>query len=172
MNIDEYVPMVRGLARKMCRWGIEDPEELESDALLGLTYALRAYKPECGPFFPYLHLRCRRAIGRGRQLRSGTPRPLWDRGEFLPRPVALDAPISAESEVTLKDLLEAPEDAYGDLRTVVAGLPARERLVVSGLYSWGLSQSEIAALLGCSQMQVSRINARALSRLREELERA
>jgi RNA polymerase sigma factor (sigma-70 family) len=47
----------------------------------------------------------------------------------------------------------------------VEALSARERTVVLGTYAAGLSQSEIAMLIGLSQSQVSKILSRALGKL-------
>ncbi|NDH84708.1 MAG: sigma-70 family RNA polymerase sigma factor, partial [Acidimicrobiia bacterium] len=49
------------------------------------------------------------------------------------------------------------------------GLPEQERAVVSLRFYGGLSQSQIAERIGVSQMQVSRLLRRALTRLRTEI---
>lgn len=69
---------------------------------------------------------------------------------------------------------EAPtwpaEDAkYDEVRAVVAGLGSREREVVE-LYYWeGLTQREIAAVLGCSENAVALRLRRAKERVRRAL---
>jgi DNA-directed RNA polymerase specialized sigma24 family protein len=67
----------------------------------------------------------------------------------------------------LDELPSADPDWTWWLRDAVRRLPARERLVIGLRYDRGLTQSEIATVLGCSQMHVSRIERAALAKLRE-----
>ncbi|MBB4987444.1 MULTISPECIES: RNA polymerase sigma factor SigF [Streptomyces] len=55
------------------------------------------------------------------------------------------------------------------LKPMIASLPARERRILSLRFVSGLTQSEIGAELGISQMHVSRLLARTLGRLRRGL---
>ncbi|MFI5531820.1 RNA polymerase sigma factor SigF [Kitasatospora sp. NPDC051853] len=55
------------------------------------------------------------------------------------------------------------------LQPLIAALPERERLVLSLRFTHDLTQSQIGARLGLSQMHVSRLLARTLKRLREGL---
>lgn len=57
-----------------------------------------------------------------------------------------------------------------DLRTAVASLPERERQVVALRYFHGLTQDRTARIVGVSQVQISRIEKKALSHLRESME--
>jgi RNA polymerase sigma-B factor len=50
--------------------------------------------------------------------------------------------------------------------TMLDALPERERTILTLRFYDGLTQSEIAERLGVSQMQISRILARTLERLR------
>ena len=52
------------------------------------------------------------------------------------------------------------------LREAVSNLPDRERLVISLRYYRGLTQEKAAKILGVSQVQVSRIEKKALQQLR------
>jgi RNA polymerase sigma-B factor len=61
----------------------------------------------------------------------------------------------------LEDLIMLPE--------LVSSLPAVERTVVVLYYFNGLKQREIGALIGCSQMQVSRLLRRSCERLHDQL---
>ena len=77
--------------------------------------------------------------------------------------------------LTLEGVLSDPrqEEALGDhlaLRQAVAALPERERQVVALRYWHGLTQQECARVTGVSQVQVSRVERRALAALRRELE--
>ena len=51
----------------------------------------------------------------------------------------------------------------------LAGLDSRERAIVSLRFEQGLTQSQIAARVGISQMHVSRLLRRALAELREQV---
>ncbi|WP_369144590.1 RNA polymerase sigma factor SigF [Streptomyces sp. R44] len=55
------------------------------------------------------------------------------------------------------------------LKPMIASLPARERQILSLRFVSGLTQSEIGAELGISQMHVSRLLTRTLGRLRRGL---
>jgi RNA polymerase sigma-B factor len=89
--------------------------------------------------------------------------------------ISLDAPISGEDE-DLSSRLDVLGDNDGDYTRVeqqatlfaaARHLPKREREILFLRFSEDLTQSEIAARLGVSQMQVSRLLRRSLDRLRE-----
>ena len=89
-------------------------------------------------------------------------------------PLSLDQPLQADGETTLGDLLadpsprEEPEDLLV-LPELVNQLPDRERRVIGLTYVEELTQTEIGARIGCSQMQVSRLLRSGLGRLRRQL---
>jgi RNA polymerase sigma-B factor len=60
-------------------------------------------------------------------------------------------------------------EAYGDLRSAMEALGPREREVISLRFFDEMSQAKIAKKLNISQMHVSRLQQRALKRLRELL---
>jgi len=90
--------------------------------------------------------------------------------------LSLDAPTrgaSAEDEVmTFGDAVGADDERFELVEldaTVTAALehvPARERLILRMRFVEDLTQTEIAARVGISQMQVSRLLRRSLDRLR------
>jgi RNA polymerase sigma-B factor len=91
------------------------------------------------------------------------------------RPVSLDAPARSGSEedgTLWHDRLGVEEDGYeraewhGALDRGLTALDARDRVIIALRFAEGLSQSEIAARTGVSQMHVSRLLRRALDRLR------
>lgn len=55
------------------------------------------------------------------------------------------------------------------LRQAITKLPERERMVIHLRYYHGLTQDRVAKILAISQVQVSRIEKKALARLREYL---
>ncbi len=91
------------------------------------------------------------------------------------RPSSLDAPHGSAESGSLESRIGS-EDAGFELaehRLVVeellAGLPEREQTIVRLRFFEDMGQAEIAAQVGISQMHVSRLLARTLVQLREEL---
>ena len=81
---------------------------------------------------------------------------------------------SGEEGFSLEDVLctDGMEDRILEslsLRSALAKLTERERMVVKLRYFHGLTQQKIAGLLGVSQVQVSRIEKKALGQLRQFL---
>ena len=56
------------------------------------------------------------------------------------------------------------------LRQAIAELPEREKCVISLRYFHGLTQDRVAKVLNVSQVQVSRIEKKAIGMLREKIE--
>jgi RNA polymerase sigma factor (sigma-70 family) len=164
--VEGHVRLAEKIALKRCRWGSEDPDDTRSDALWGLTLAGRAFDPGRGAFTAYAVLRIEGAIRRGRQIRSGLPRTLWEQGD-RPRLVSLNAPVG-EGGPELVDVLPAPSGAEDEwLADALRRLPALDCLVLRLRYYHGLPQSDVAPIIGRSQMQVSRIERAALAKLRD-----
>jgi RNA polymerase sigma-B factor len=88
--------------------------------------------------------------------------------------VSLDQPVSDDPDGRLGDLVaapgtrEEPEDLLA-LPGLVARLPELEREVIMLRFFQELDQYEIAARVGYSQMHISRLQRRALSRMRAQL---
>lgn len=90
---------------------------------------------------------------------------------------SLDAPISdsAPEPTTLGETLGRLDDGYALVETAdslsgsIRQLPYLERTALSLRMQGNLKQTEIAAAMGCSQMQVSRLLRRAAERLHEQL---
>jgi RNA polymerase sigma-B factor len=84
-------------------------------------------------------------------------------------------PLPSASEEALFDNLSIPDyglervEQRATLRPLLARLPARERQILALRFVRGLSQSQIAAEVGVSQMHVSRLLARSLATLRNNL---
>jgi RNA polymerase sigma-B factor len=87
------------------------------------------------------------------------------------RAASLDAP--SEDDETIADRLGALDDQFAhaerrmELGPHVARLPKREQLILKLRFEDDLTQSEIAAKLGISQMHVSRLLSRCLAALHE-----
>ena len=81
---------------------------------------------------------------------------------------------TGEDGFTLEDVLsgEGEEEQLIEriaLREAIGKLPEREQMVVNLRYFHGLTQQKVAGILGVSQVQVSRLEKRALGWLREYL---
>jgi RNA polymerase sigma-B factor len=90
--------------------------------------------------------------------------------------VSLDAPDIADDDSTaVSDTLGAMDDALEgvvyreSLKPLLERLPVREKNILMLRFFGNLTQSQIAADLGISQMHVSRLLARTLAQLREGL---
>jgi len=89
---------------------------------------------------------------------------------------SLSAPLDDESSGALAELVGADEGGYEQVEEGVvldAGLTAldeRERRIVELRFFQGLTQSQIAAEIGISQMHVSRLLRRALQTMRGRIE--
>jgi RNA polymerase sigma-B factor len=90
------------------------------------------------------------------------------------REVSLDQPAGDDGDTSLGDLMAAPEASEEPedllaLGNMLAALPRLEREVIVLRFFQDLDQYEIAAQVGFSQMHVSRLQRRALARMRSQL---
>ena len=93
---------------------------------------------------------------------------------------AIDPVVSLQAEtgadgLTLEGMLTSGNEEEGmveriTLRSAVSALPERERQVILLRYYKGLTQVDTARVLEVSQVQISRLERRALDRLRREME--
>jgi len=82
---------------------------------------------------------------------------------------------SGEEGFTLENILTDTESEEGllekiALRQAISELPDREKTVISLRYFHGLTQDRVARVLGVSQVQVSRIEKKAIGLLRQKIE--
>lgn len=93
--------------------------------------------------------------------------------------VPLDAPMQTQGESALLTLSEflGQEDAslqriefYGDLRQAIESLEPREKAIIYYRFFKDLSQTQVAERLNISQMHVSRLQSKAIKKLKELLE--
>jgi RNA polymerase sigma-B factor len=96
--------------------------------------------------------------------------------EAASHPCSLDAPMSGGAGLTaLNDLLGEDDPRIEHMLSMQAvaahwgGLPARERAILTMRFHGNLTQAEIGARIGLSQMQVSRLLSHALDYLRPYL---
>jgi RNA polymerase sigma-B factor len=91
------------------------------------------------------------------------------------RPVSVQRAAPGSDDLYLIDLLPVTDrdleavDNRETLRVLLAELPARDQMVIRMRFYADLTQSQIATEIGVSQMQVSRLLARSLTRLHDRL---
>ena len=89
------------------------------------------------------------------------------------RPVSVQQPAPGSDDLYLIDLLPVTDrgieavDNRETLRVLLAELPARDQLVIRMRFYADMTQSQIATKIGVSQMQVSRLLTRSLTRLHD-----
>lgn len=92
------------------------------------------------------------------------------------RPTSLDAPRGGTDSASLESRVGSEDSGFelAEHRIIVeellAGLPEREQTIVRLRFFEDMGQAEIAEQVGISQMHVSRLLARTLMQLREELQ--
>nr|WP_245721044.1 RNA polymerase sigma factor SigF [Nocardia pseudovaccinii] len=91
------------------------------------------------------------------------------------QPSSIDAAsLGRDTEASLLDTLGEEEsqfdrvEEYVAIRPLLAGLPERERRILTMRFFESMTQTQIAQRMGISQMHVSRILAKTLARLREQ----
>jgi RNA polymerase sigma-B factor len=90
--------------------------------------------------------------------------------------LSLDAPVRGADEGTIGETIADPSDDFDHidtstaLRSTLQTLSERERLILSLRFDHEMTQEQIGARLGVSQMQVSRTLARVFACLRERLQ--
>ncbi|MFI7700481.1 SigB/SigF/SigG family RNA polymerase sigma factor [Nonomuraea sp. NPDC049480] len=91
--------------------------------------------------------------------------------------LSLDAPVGGEEDAAdLGDFLPAQDDSLDDMlgryaiKPLIDALPDRERKILLMRFYGNMTQSEIAAEFGISQMHVSRILRAVLAKLRAALQ--
>lgn len=160
------MPLASALARKWSRRTSSPHEEAEADAFVGLVRAEAKYDPERGTkFTSYAYPWIGHEIVHGHRRRTGYRN---DSKHTPPKMVSIDDQACC---VDLHSRLPSPQEhaERADLWRHVDQLPGRQRIAVRLHYQWGLSQSEIAGLVGVSQMQVSRDLAKARASLADLL---
>jgi RNA polymerase sigma-B factor len=91
------------------------------------------------------------------------------------RPFSIDRGSSSRSDLRPEDWLGGPDpeldavDNRTTLRVMLARLPIREQRILAMRFEADMSQAQIAAAIGISQMHVSRLLVKSLARLHEDL---
>jgi RNA polymerase sigma-B factor len=163
------VPTILGEMRRYFRdsgWAVHMPRGLQEQALKVRDAQERltnehGHAPTVGQLAEFLELDCEDVLDTLQALQAYET-------------VSLDAPPpSAEDEaMTYGDALGRNDERYelieldATVTRALAKLPERERLILHMRFVLDLTQTEIAAQVGVSQMQVSRLLRRSLDQLR------
>jgi RNA polymerase sigma-B factor len=167
-------------------------EDLEQVVRIAVWEAAARFDPERGlPFIAYAlpvaKGRAQHAIRQawhfgktGRKAREKQSKAMRPNEPHEDCPVSLETTEFAEPgsnhPLPLKDALPSPRDPVeaalvrASVWQETDGLPAREAAILLLRYRDGWNQTRVGEALGCSQMQVSRLERRALGRLRGMLE--
>jgi RNA polymerase sporulation-specific sigma factor len=175
--IEGNLRLVAHIAKKFRAAG-RDTDDLISIGSIGLIKAVSTYRPEKGKSLASYAGRCIE-----NEILMSIRAERRRRGE-----VSLDAPIGVDrdgNEMTVADVLGTDEDqVFGEtfdrmrserLRAIVSGvLEGRERAVIMLRYGLDggepLPQREAAKLIGISRSYVSRIEKKAVAKLRAAME--
>lgn len=158
--LEPYRPLLHHLARRLRLPGVPMPEEeLVQAGYVGLMRAARRFDADRGVRF--ITYAAAWALG---EMRAAL-RAAFEAPEM--RAVSMDA-LSPEGGRALGDML--PGDGISEeaveLRLAIARLDAQQRQVIAMRYFEDRTQAEAARLMGSSQAQISRVERRALDRLR------
>lgn len=161
------VPTIRGELRKHFRdhgWMIRPPRRIqELQARINVADAELANELGRSP-------RPQEIADRLEECTENVIEALSSDGCFVP--ASLDHPAGGDGSTTLGELLPLDGDEHRAsearlmLRPVMVGLGERDRAILNMRFYEGLTQREIAARIGVTQMQVSRLLTRILSQLR------
>jgi RNA polymerase sigma-B factor len=162
--IERHLPLVRAVARRFA--GREEHDDLVQVGAIGLIKAVDRYDPDYGVSF---------AAFATPAIAGEIRHHLRDRSAPVRVPRRLQAEGVRVTAVAFDSVAEPASDPVGeahDRLAVVAALRRlhpRERQVVQLRFGEDLSQAQIAARTGLSQVHVSRTLRRALVRLQTEL---
>ena len=172
--IRQYLPLVRRLARRHAGCG-EQLEDLVQVGSIGLIKAIDRFQLDRGVdlasfAIPTINGEIKRHL-RDRAWPIRIPRRLQELDPSL-RARATEL-VEAEGGELERESLVEPGYELGEDRVALSGsfhvLDERERRLLRLAFFDGLSQSQIAREVGISQIHVSRLTRRALSKLRAEL---
>lgn len=171
--IEHNLRLVAHIAKKYSM-AVKDPEELLSIGTIGLIKSIDTYRPERGCRLSAYAARCienellmmlRQEKKKAREISIYDPIGTDKEGNEI---IIMDT-ISAENECALNNMItyEYLNRLPGCISSVLSG---RERQIIAMRYGLSggapLTQKEIAAKLGISRSYVSRIEKRALSKLK------
>ena len=191
--VQENSGLIWSIARRYFGRGT-DPEDLYQLGCVGFLKAVEGYDPAFGTQFstyavPKIAGEIRRflrddgAVKVSRGLKEQAAKiftarqALEQRLGREPRISELSAETGLDAEeIALAEAASGPteslqrESGQVTLRALIEELPEREKQVIALRYYHGLTQQNCAKVLAVSQVQISRLEKRAVDRLRERLQ--
>ena len=171
--IELNLPVAKDIARRYRGRGL-DVEDLEQVACLGLVQAVRRFDPSRQiDFLSFAVPTIRGEVRRYFRDRGWMVRPPRSIQEMQARVHgAEESLVQGESwELGVHELGYPAAEARAWLAPALRCLTDRERLILDLRFGQGRTQTEIGEVLGVTQMQVSRLIASILTRLRASLEK-
>lgn len=162
------VPTIMGELKRHFRdftWDVRVPRRLQ-DLRLRITDAVASLQQELGRDPSYAEIAAHLEITEDEVVEGA-------KGAQVYHAVSLQIPVQPEGGSDLADLLGEVDRRYeliecrAALGPALAALDERSRRIVMLRFRGNLTQTQIAAEIGISQMHVSRLLSRALARLRE-----
>lgn len=164
------VPTITGELKRHFRdhgWAVRPPRQLQEHSLAVRTCIDRltqelGHEPTSAEVARSLGL-TQQDVGAAREVDT----------QYVAR--SMDAPVDRDNGMPLRETMGAVPaeldriEAFETLRPVLCKLPARDRLIVRLRFVDNLTQRQIGQRIGVSQMQVSRLLADILGRLRRDL---
>jgi RNA polymerase sigma factor (sigma-70 family) len=163
-----FLPLARALARPLKEMFAQWRDEFESAACLALVEAARSFDPSRNiQFATFARFRIRGAlVDVGRQMSLAG----WEDDENGPGAVSLTPYSEEHGQVLIAFKPPRIGTEFDDIDAVehmLKKLPKKHATVCRLQYLYGKTQSEIAAVLGCSQTEVTRLHLKALEFLSE-----
>jgi RNA polymerase sigma-B factor len=167
------VPTIRGEVRRHFRdkgWGLKVPRRLQ-ELVLRTKKAMEDLTVQHGRSPTYPELAASLGESEDDVIQAVELSQQYD-------PLSMDTPAGEGEDghdTAPEDIAGTPDESLEslgertELATAIEALPAREREIIVSRYYRDESQTEIAKRLGISQMHVSRLQHRALGRLRRLL---
>jgi RNA polymerase sigma factor (sigma-70 family) len=159
-----FLPLARSLARPLKEMFAIWRDEFESAACLALVEAARSFDPSRNiQFATFARFRIRGAlvdVGRGMALAG------WENEEDdTPGSITLTPYNEEHGQVLVATNPPPVGSEFEDIDAVehlLKKLPKKHATVCRMQYLYGKTQSEIAAMLGCSQTEIARLHMKAL----------
>jgi RNA polymerase sigma factor (sigma-70 family) len=177
-QIEEYMGVVRGLARSLrarLRTDTVELEELEADGYEALVRAVNAYDATKGPLLPYVLVRCRGAMIDGLRRRMLSTRGQRANGFEEPAVISLEQELSNDLQLagivadanatTAEDVIERVSSAAAC--SELAALPRPYRRILFWRFLEGRSQEDVAKSEGVSRRFIAHCELRIRRRLRD-----
>lgn len=173
-------PLCRSYARRVCRNGVSEYDDVHQDARVGAIHAAHSWEPEVASFSTHAMHRIRGEVADGMRRRDVVSRSIranWDPDDpRLQNQTSLNLPIG-EGAGELGDLLPdldepSPEQlvveaAYFDwqceqVQFAMRMLSGYERDVVRDYFWGGMTLLQIAERMGLTESRISQIRSAAL----------